>query len=495
MIGVLARKELLDQISSIKFIVLFSVATILIVLSLYTGSAAYVAAREEHRATVALSRNEVESRQDYTEINRFGIKVARPPSVLSSVAAGVEPALGRSARVLPQGEPEYSPPAISETPILAVLGQLDLNTVVRVFLSLFALLLTYDAIAGEKENGTLKAVLANPVPRAQVLLGKALGLFGTLLVATLIPTVLGLLVMQLGFRIELSGASWLRFAAVGATFTLYLYTIFSVGLLVSTLTPRSSVAFLVLLLLWVAAVEVVPKLSPMIAGQLRPVPEFAALQSDRDRIRNELQQAQFKGMQAAMTLAGVMQPATSPADAERRQAMADSLMKHVRDSVDQERTRRTTALEEGYRNRQNGFTRLAVTLARLSPAVAMSHAVEVLSGTDFEADQRWRESLIGYREQLRSYLKARGVSFDTFVMRISTTNAGPRGGTSNFTFGGAGSGSPTRLDLASLPTYSPPADPFGVLFQRAMPDLVILALYATSAFLFAFARFLKYDVR
>ena len=40
MIGVLARKELLDQISSIKFIVLFSVATVLIVLSLYTGSAA-----------------------------------------------------------------------------------------------------------------------------------------------------------------------------------------------------------------------------------------------------------------------------------------------------------------------------------------------------------------------------------------------------------------------------------------------------------------------
>ena len=122
MIRVLAMKELLDQVSSVKFIILFAVSTVLIVLSLYTGSAAYVGAREEHRATETLARRETENRQDYSELMRFGVKVARPPMPLSSVAAGVEPALGRSARVRIQGEPEFSPPPVSETPILAVLG-------------------------------------------------------------------------------------------------------------------------------------------------------------------------------------------------------------------------------------------------------------------------------------------------------------------------------------------------------------------------------------
>ena len=157
------------------------------------------------------------------------------------------------------------PPPIADTPVLAVLGQLDFNVVARVFLSLFVLLLTYGAVAGEKEAGTLKAVLANPVPRTQVLLGKALGLFGTLLAAVLVPTLLGLLVMKVGFGIAFGGAGWARLAGIGVTTGLYLLAVFAVGLLVSTLTTRSNVALLALLLIWVAFVEVVPKASPMLA--------------------------------------------------------------------------------------------------------------------------------------------------------------------------------------------------------------------------------------
>lgn len=58
-----------------------------------------------------------------------------------------------------------------------------------------------------EEAGTLKAVLANPVPRAQLLLGKTLGLFGRLLAAIAIPAILGLRVMKVGFRIELSATA------------------------------------------------------------------------------------------------------------------------------------------------------------------------------------------------------------------------------------------------------------------------------------------------
>lgn len=128
-----------------------------------------------------------------------------------------------------------------------MLGELDFSVVARVFLSLFVLLLTYNAVAGEKESGTLKAVLANPGPRAQLLLGKMLGLFGTLLAATAIPAILGLLIMKVGFRIELSAGDWARICAVALACGLYLLAILAVGVLVSTLTARSAVAFLVLL--------------------------------------------------------------------------------------------------------------------------------------------------------------------------------------------------------------------------------------------------------
>lgn len=494
MIGVLARKELLDQVSSVKFIILFGVSTVLIVLSLYTGSASYVAARNEHRATETLARRETENRQDYSELMRFGVKVARPPAALSAVAAGVEPALGRSARVRIQGEPEFSPPPVSETPVLAVLGQLDLNAVVRVFLSLFALLLTYDAVAGEKESGTLRAVLSNPVPRAQLLLGKALGLFGTLLVATLVPALLGLLVMKVGFRIELAAMDWGRLGGVALSFGLYLLAVFATGLLVSTLTTRSSVAFLVLLLLWVASVEVIPKISPMVASRVRPVPDFASLQSDRDRLQNEFQQAQFRLMTGAFQAA--QGPAASPEEADRRQQTVDSVMRRGRDSLQTDLQAKIARLEEGYRNRQNSFTRLAVFLARFSPAVAMSHAVEVLSETDFEADRRWRANLLTYRDALRAYLKEKGVDTDQFGMRmVVRTDVGSSGGRQNQTFQFGPRGEDTRLDLTGFPAFAPQRAAMGDVLARSAPDLVILALYAAIAFMLAFAKFLKYDVR
>ena len=373
MIKVLAMKELLDQLSSPKFVFLFAVSTVLVVFSLYTGSGSYVGARSEYQATQRLSRSELANRRSYDEVSQFGVKVARPPSALSGIAGGVSSALGRSARVRPEVQPELSPAPLADTPVLAVLGELDFNVVARVFLSLFVLLLTYTAVAGEKEGGTLKAVLANPVPRTQFLLGKSLGLFGTLKAAVIVPSVLGLLVMKVGFGVSLTGGEWVRLAAIGCTTLLYLLEIFAIGLLVSTMTSRSAVAFLVLLLVWVAFVEVIPKASPMLAGQIRPAPSFASLQSERDRIQAEYQQGFFSGMSHAF--AHTQGQVNTPAEADSRQRAIDSTMNRLRDSLGQLRDAKLLRLEEGYRNQQDAMTRLSLVFARFSPAKTReSHA-------------------------------------------------------------------------------------------------------------------------
>ena len=496
MIKVLAMKELLDQLSSPKFVFLFAVSTVLVVFSLYTGSSAYVGARSEFQATERLSRTELENRRGYDEVSQYGVKVARAPAPLSSIAGGVSSALGRSARIRPETQPELSPAPLADTPVLAVLGELDFNVVARVFLSLFVLLLTYGAVAGEKEGGTLKAVLANPVPRTQVLLGKALGLYGTLLAAVVIPSVLGLLVMKVGFGVALGAGEWVRVLGIGLTTLLYLLAIFAVGLLVSTLTTRSSVAFLVLLLIWVGFVEVIPKASPMLAGQIRPAPSFASLQSERDRIQAEFQQGFFRGMSGAFSHFGGMHVA-SPEEAQARQLSIDSLVNRVRDSLGQERDAKLLRLEESYRNRQDAMTRLALVFARLSPAAAMSHAVEVLAGTDFDMHRRWRDDLVAYRGQLEQFLKSKGVQFGGFRIAIRTaTSAGSGGpGQSNTIRFGGPTSDDARLDIASVPSFTARPESFLSALGRAAPDLVIMGLWAAGALLLAFARFLRYDVR
>jgi hypothetical protein len=425
------------------------------------------------------------------------VKVARQPAPLSAVAGGVSSALGRSARVRPDAQPEMAPPPIADTPVLAVLGQLDFNVVARVFLSLFVLLLTYGAVAGEKEAGTLKAVLGNPVPRTQVLLGKAAGLFGTLLAAVLVPSILGLLVMKVGFGIALPGAAWVRLGGIAAAVVLYLLATFAVGLLVSTLTTRSNVAFLALLLVWVAFVEVIPKASPMLAGQLRPAPSFATLQSERDRIQADFQQGMFRTFSRTFSAIGTQQVNTQE-EMDRRQRTIDSLVNRGRDSLGQARDAKLLRLEEGYRNQQDAMTRLSLLFARLSPAEAMSHAVEVLAATDFDTHRRWRDDLVAYRRELEQYLKSKGVQFGGFRIAIrtesSSTGAGGGRQRNSITFGGPSSAD-TRLDLSTLPQFRPQQESFLAAIGRAAPDLVILGLWAAGALLLAFAKFLRYDVR
>ncbi len=496
MIGVLARKELLDQVSSPKFVFLFVVSAVLIVFSLYTGSAAYVGAREEHRSTETLARRELESRQNYNELSQFGVKVSRPPSSLSAVASGVSSALGRSARVRAGQQPEIAPPPVADTPVIAVLGELDVSVVTRVFLSLFVLLLTYNAVAGEKESGTLKAVLANPVPRTQLLIGKAIGLFGTFLAAAAIPAVLGLLVMKVGFKIELDGGAWLRLGFIGLIAVLYLLALFSTGLFVSTATTRSSVAFLVLLLILVGFVEVIPKASPMLAGQIRPAASYAELQSERDRLQRDNQQAMFRSMSRAFALMAGGSPANDQ-EAAVRQAQVDSIMNRARDSLSRDLRAAVSRLEEGYRNRQDAMTGLALTFSRFSPAAAMSHATEVMAGTDFELHKRWREELIGYRGSLEDWLRSKGVEFGggmRFAIRTTTSTSGGRSSDNTIRIGGPGTDD-ARLDLSTMPAYRARAESFAAALGRAAPDMVILGFWSAVMLMLAFWKFLRYDVR
>ena len=64
-------------------------------------------------------------------------------------------------------------------------------------MSLLAVILTYGAIAGEKEQGTLGLVLSNAVPRARIILAKAAANILVLVVPFLLAVVLSLTIVEI----------------------------------------------------------------------------------------------------------------------------------------------------------------------------------------------------------------------------------------------------------------------------------------------------------
>jgi Cu-processing system permease protein len=116
-------------------------------------------------------------------------------------------------------------------------GRLEVTVVSLASLTIFlvpliALLLSYDAIVGEAERGTLLLLLAYPVARWQVVLGKFLGHSAVLAIATALGY--GAAGLALGWSIESPDAqSWLALAAMIGSSVLLGMAFLALGYLVS----------------------------------------------------------------------------------------------------------------------------------------------------------------------------------------------------------------------------------------------------------------------
>ena len=119
---------------------------------------------------------------------------------------------------------------------------------------LIALLLAYDAIVGEAERGTLLLLLAYPVARHQVLLGKFLGHLLILVVATVLGY--GAAGLVVGLRGDTGPAAWAAFGALLGSSILLGAAFLAIGYLLSTLVRERATAGGMALGIWLLLVIV-----------------------------------------------------------------------------------------------------------------------------------------------------------------------------------------------------------------------------------------------
>ncbi|MBP7242844.1 ABC transporter permease subunit [Amaricoccus sp.] len=130
-------------------------------------------------------------------------------------------------------------------------SRLDVITVSLASLTIFlvpliALLLSHDAIAGEAERGTLLLLLAYPVSRRAVVLGKFVGQLAILSTATIVGY--GAAALAVGWN--LGAAAWIAFAAMVGASVLLGAVFLALGLLASTLVRQRSTAGGIAIGLW-----------------------------------------------------------------------------------------------------------------------------------------------------------------------------------------------------------------------------------------------------
>ncbi len=462
------KKEILDNITSPKFVFTFLLCAVLILISVYTGVTNYAAEKKEYTAAVALNKKNMENQPNYSSLAGIGIKINKPPQVLGTVVTGVEEAVGRVAPVNIAADPNLVDSKYGSNPVFAVFGALDLMFIVKIVLSLFAILFTYDAIVGEKEKGTLKLALSNDVPRDRLILGKAIGGYISLLIPLLIPLMLSLIVLLVAPNLALGGADWGRLFLIFLMFFLYLSVFFSLGLFVSARTSRSSTSFLVLLFAWVVIVMVIPKVAVIAAGQMKPIPSVHEITAKKDAFLQQIQQEGTKGVRDWAVK-------NQPAKGEDPKVYQEKFRQFIQDYQQQLTSKideNNAALERDYQLRQKAQQSLAVNLSRISPASALTFGSMTLARTGVDEYDRFLASVRAYKPIYTKWVNSK------------------MGASINFQ-----TGEQNKIKLDDMPQHVLAPEGLGKSLVRTLPDFVIMIIMIIGFFVGAYVSFLRYDVR
>lgn len=279
MLWTIAAREMLDSLMSLKFLFGTVLCLALVVIGTVVSVQDYQGRMDEYDNTLA---------QHNEESYVWDVSILRRPEALSIFVHGFDDRLGNVAYSrLGNFAPVASEVIGAEESRqrTAESGSIDFLFIVRVGFSLLAIFLSYDAVSGEYERGTLKLMLSRPVSRASIILGKLIAGLVCLLIPLIMSFIIGVLIVQLGSRVDFTSEEWLRTALIFAVSILCVASFYVMGLVVSCGTRRAATSLLTLLLIWLAGVFLVPGITTAVVGRYRlmaphPAEDISAVWQD-----------------------------------------------------------------------------------------------------------------------------------------------------------------------------------------------------------------------
>jgi ABC-type transport system involved in multi-copper enzyme maturation permease subunit len=255
MLKAIIRREFLDNILSFKFVACVLVAIILATVSTVFLTSDYQARLKDYRTGVTLNEENLKQVPVYSYLT---LKVFKKPNPLSIFVSGIERETGTYADITHRDIPASLRGGSIKNEFSHMFSFFDLSSVIMIVFTLLAILLSYNAITGEKEEGTLSLALANAVPRYKILLGKYLGVLSSLAVPLTLLFLVSILIVLLLRDIEVNASFFFSMTLLYGLSLLYLSSITLIGLFVSARTRKSFTSLLILLCIYLITVFLSP---------------------------------------------------------------------------------------------------------------------------------------------------------------------------------------------------------------------------------------------
>ena len=188
-----------------------------------------------------------------------GLHVLKSEPSLSLIDPGIGPYVGAAIWLQShvQGEVRFRP--AQDATGLQRFGELSAAWILQILGPLFVIVLGFDALAGEREKGTLRQTLSMGVGRLPLMSGKILALGGCLGLLALPALVVATIAVVANAEGAALADSLLRLLLLVSGYAVYLGIYISLVLAVSALVPSSRLALVILLGIWIVTTMMMPR--------------------------------------------------------------------------------------------------------------------------------------------------------------------------------------------------------------------------------------------
>ena len=507
MFGTLVGKEIAGMVLSLRF----TIATLLCVVLIPIGM--YVNQKDYERRLASYQREHQTYRQRYG-VPSMPLSLAeaqgfRPPSVLSIFASGLNPFVPDKVFTSPSGFFRTVKEPGADSPQSLLFGKADFLFNVMFVVSLAALIFTFDSISGEKEEGTLRLMIANAIPRSQILLSKLVGKYVVLLIPFIMSVLIALLILDASPDVSIvSSQVWPALLVILMATLLFIFGMVSLGVCISAFTTHSMGSIVMLFFVWAMFILGVPRLSPMVAEIIYPVEagnvfsfnkrivkediekEFEqvkkeTIDSKRDEEREPLIKEATERSKEIGTRVRKSGREPSLEDFKELNKKLNERLREIEAKYESQKQRlfdecrrriasELRKIEQDYRNRKNVQLSIAMNLARMSPVSCYAYIVSGLSGTGVAEPDNFIRNAQRFQDHVKQIL------YDKVYRRFDKTII-----VEGFNYSDPPSFPDMRYRYLSLTEA----------LQIHWPDMLLLGLFDVLFCSLAFMKFNKYDVR
>ena len=174
-------------------------------------------------------------------------------------------------------------------PFIMPSNRINWGFVMLVLFSFLAIIFSFDAISGEKEQRTLALCLSNPVKRSHILLSKFIVINALLITFAIVGTLLALVILMFSPTVGITSETFVEIGLFLLFVVFFTGSMTAIGMFASVMSHNSNISLLLSVSLWLMFMIAVPNFARSIGTSLYPVEKSNVMWTKINDKRTEIE--------------------------------------------------------------------------------------------------------------------------------------------------------------------------------------------------------------